>query len=195
MVNKYRTFTANDYVPLFKQFKITLVVRLNKPQYDARVFEDAGIKLVDLYYIDGSTPSKEIVDQFLDLVEKNKDGTAIHCKAGLGRTGTLIALYMMKHYRFCASDLIGWIRILRPGSILGPQQQYLLTMQKQIFRESENSPLFNNMPIEYKEHTIRFEQTDQSFNTKMTEEEINIAKFGQEGQGGDLMDAKFQPKF
>ena len=44
----------------------------------------------------------------------------MHCKAGLGRTGTLIGIYAMKHYRFPATDFIGWIRICRPGSILGP---------------------------------------------------------------------------
>jgi len=31
----------------------------------------------------------------------------------------------MKHYGFPAAAFIGWIRIARPGSILGPQQAYL----------------------------------------------------------------------
>lgn len=45
--------------------------------------------------------------------------------AGLGRTGTLIACYMMKHFRLTAAEAIGWIRICRPGSVIGPQQNFI----------------------------------------------------------------------
>ena len=37
----------------------------------------------------------------------------------------------MKHFKFPAAAFIGWIRIARPGSILGPQQYYLLDVEKQ----------------------------------------------------------------
>lgn len=56
----------------------------------------------------------------------------MHCKAGLGRTGTLIGLYCMKHFGFPPAPFIGWIRIARPGSILGPQQQYLNNMDRKM---------------------------------------------------------------
>lgn len=62
----------------------------------------------------------------------------MHCKAGLGRTGTLIGLYAMKHYQISAEAFIGWIRIARPGSILGPQQFYLPQVEHLYVR---NSPL------------------------------------------------------
>jgi len=54
---------------------------------------------------------------------------SVHCKAGLGRTGTLIGLWAMKHFQIPAEPFIGWIRIARPGSILGPQQFYLPKME------------------------------------------------------------------
>ena len=84
--------------------------------------------------MDGSTPSEEIIEHFLDLVENEKGGVAVHCKAGLGRTGTLIAIYAMKHYRFPARAFIGFIRICRPGSILGPQQAFLVQEQEKYFK-------------------------------------------------------------
>lgn len=49
---------------------------------------------------------------------------AVHCKAGLGRTGSLIAAYMMKHYKMTASEIISYLRIMRPGSVVGPQQNW-----------------------------------------------------------------------
>ena len=167
-----------------------MVIRLNKPQYEAKVFETAGIRHLDLYFIDGSTPSREIVDKFISVVEQNPGAVAVHCKAGLGRTGTLITLYAMKHYRFCAADFIAWIRILRPGSILGPQQYYLLQMQKEMYKLSEQSPIWKSLPNEYKEFSDMMEQTDQKLESKMTTEEIKMAVYGQKNQGDALMSGK-----
>lgn len=45
--------------------------------------------------------------------------------AGLGRTGSLIGCYIMKHYHFNVMEAIAWIRICRPGSIIGHQQHWL----------------------------------------------------------------------
>ena len=78
--------------------------------------------------------TKLIIEHFLDLVENEKGGVAVHCKAGLDRTGTLIAIYAMKHYRFPARAFIGYIRICRPGSILGPQQAFLVQEQEKYFK-------------------------------------------------------------
>ena len=46
---------------------------------------------------------------------------AVHCRAGLGRTGTLIGLYLMRKYKFEPKPIIGWLRIARPGSVIGSQ--------------------------------------------------------------------------
>lgn len=53
----------------------------------------------------------------------------IQCKAGLGRTGTLIGAYLIWKYGFTASEAIAFMRIVRPGSVVGPQQQYMYLKQ------------------------------------------------------------------
>jgi cell division cycle 14 len=90
-------------------------------------------------------PSLEIVEHFLKLAEGTEGALAVHCKAGLGRTGTLIGCYSMKHYHFPAAEFIGWIRIARTGSILGPQQNYLIEMQKPMRELGANSPIWQEI--------------------------------------------------
>lgn len=49
----------------------------------------------------------------------------MHCFAGMGRTGTLIACYMIKHLDFSASEATAWCRLCRYGSIIGVQYKFL----------------------------------------------------------------------
>lgn len=116
----------DKYVPIFNKFNVTRVIRLNEEKYNKKHFTEKGIDHNDLFFIDGSTPPDNIVEEFMEVAEshfeqKNSGAIAIHCKAGLGRTGTLIGLWAMKNFKIPAEAFIGWIRIARPGSILGPQ--------------------------------------------------------------------------
>lgn len=130
----FPAFTPEDYVPIFRDAEIKLVVRLNNKQYDRQRFIDHGIKHVDLFFTDGSCPSNEIITKFLHIAESEPGAMAVHCKAGLGRTGTLIGLYTMKHFMFPARAFTAWNRICRPGSVLGPQQQFLVDMEREMFQ-------------------------------------------------------------
>jgi cell division cycle 14 len=57
----------DDYIPYFKKHNIVMVVRLNKKVYDKKRFTDYGVKHVDMYFVDGSTPSDSIVQRFLEV--------------------------------------------------------------------------------------------------------------------------------
>lgn len=126
-----------SYVDYFRNHNVTTVVRLNKKMYDAKKFTDVGIAHHDLYFLDGGVPSDEILQRFLQICETSPGAIAVHCKAGLGRTGTLIGCYLMKHYHLTAGEAIAWIRIARPGSIIGPQQYYMERKQKWLWKEGE----------------------------------------------------------
>lgn len=136
----YLCLAPDVYVPIFKQLGVKLVVRLNRKEYASEEFTAHGFQHAELYFMDGSAPSREIVYRFLELCESEPGVVAVHCKAGLGRTGTLIGCYAIKHYGFTANQWIAWNRICRPGSVLGPQQQFLCEIQTEL-RESAHVDL------------------------------------------------------
>jgi len=133
--NGYPLLAPENYFDYFNKGGVTDIVRLNNPLYDRRRFTDAGFQHHDLFFVDGSIPPAKILTRFLEIAEKAKGGVAVHCKAGLGRTGTLIACYMMKHYMLTATECIAWLRVNRPGSVLGPQQFYLQNQQMNMWAE------------------------------------------------------------
>ncbi|XP_034565001.1 dual specificity protein phosphatase CDC14AB isoform X2 [Notolabrus celidotus] len=123
--NGYPLHAPEAYFPYFRKHNVTTIIRLNKKIYDSKRFTDAGFDHYDLFFVDGSTPSDIITRRFLHICESTDGAVAVHCKAGLGRTGSLIGCYLMKHYRFTAGEAIAWIRMCRPGSVIGPQQNFL----------------------------------------------------------------------
>ena len=133
----YIAHSPEKYFDYFRKNNVTTIIRLNKKIYNAERFTRNGFDHHDLFFIDGSTPSIEIVDEFLDICEKAKGAIAVHCKAGLGRTGSLIGCYIMKHYRFTAAETIAWIRICRPGSIIGNQQFWMSKMEPRMWAKGD----------------------------------------------------------
>ncbi|KAK4556898.1 cell division control protein 14 [Recurvomyces mirabilis] len=122
----------------FAERGIGLVVRLNSELYSPSYFTALGIKHLDMIFEDGTCPPLQLVRKFVNLAhttinDKHK-GIAVHCKAGLGRTGCLIGAYLIYRYGFTANEIIAFMRFMRPGMVVGPQQHWL-HLNQGTFRE------------------------------------------------------------
>ncbi|KAI8632551.1 tyrosine-protein phosphatase CDC14 [Xylariaceae sp. FL1651] len=122
----------------FSERNIGLVVRLNSPLYSPSFFEALGIQHLDMIFEDGTCPPLSTVRKFIRLAHETitvkKKGIAVHCKAGLGRTGCLIGAYLIYRHGFTANEIISFMRFMRPGMVVGPQQHWLHINQG-VFRE------------------------------------------------------------
>ncbi|KAL7463950.1 hypothetical protein ACHAXS_004301 [Conticribra weissflogii] len=120
--------SPSDLLPHFTRpdVNVKLVVRLNKKCYDESEFLRAGIRHVDHHYLDGSCPNMSVLRAVLwDMESVQPDeAAAVHCKAGLERTGMCIGAYLMKHFGLTAREAIGWMRLHRPGMVIGPRQRF-----------------------------------------------------------------------
>ncbi|KAI1173633.1 tyrosine-protein phosphatase CDC14 [Nemania sp. FL0916] len=122
----------------FSERDIGLVVRLNSPLYSPSYFEALGITHLDMIFEDGTCPPLSTVRKFIRLAHETitikKKNIAVHCKAGLGRTGCLIGAYLIYRHGFTADEIISFMRFMRPGMVVGPQQHWLHINQG-VFRE------------------------------------------------------------
>ncbi|MCJ1323126.1 cell division control protein 14 [Xylographa vitiligo] len=122
----------------FSECKIGLVVRLNSELYSPSYFTALGISHLDMIFDDGTCPPLLLVKKFIklahEMIHQKKKGIAVHCKAGLGRTGCLIGAYLIYRYGFTANEIISFMRFMRPGMVVGPQQHWL-HLNQGTFRE------------------------------------------------------------
>ncbi|KAF2462250.1 protein-tyrosine phosphatase-like protein [Lineolata rhizophorae] len=136
----------NEQLPLpfknvlthFVDRNVGLVVRLNSALYSPSYFTSLGIEHLDMIFDDGTCPPLELVRRFInlahDMIYNKQRRIAVHCKAGLGRTGCLIGAYLIYRHGFTANEIIAFMRFMRPGMVVGPQQHWL-HLNQGAFRE------------------------------------------------------------
>jgi atypical dual specificity phosphatase len=90
-----------------------------------------NVNYLHLRVEDFGSPSIEEIDSTVEYIQHqidNKKPVMVHCAAGKGRTGTILAAYFLKNENLTAEQAIKKIRNLRPGSIQSNIQEMTISI-------------------------------------------------------------------
>ncbi len=125
---------GNDLVELNAR-GIGAVVTLTERSLAASVLAEMGFRYLHLPVQDFTPPTRGQMKTFVDFVDAcSRDGIAVvaHCAAGVGRTGTMLACYLVSQGRN-AQEAIAEVRQVRPGSIeTAAQERSLMDFHKSL---------------------------------------------------------------
>jgi protein tyrosine phosphatase type 4A len=131
------------YIKEMRKHHVTDVVRVCEPTYRGGELSSAGIGLHEMEYKDGTSPSRELILAWLQLVEKTfyqnsnpaadaaSSCIAVHCVAGLGRAPVMVAIALIEFANMDPVEAVTLIRERRRGAINEKQLLYLEGYKKQ----------------------------------------------------------------
>jgi len=103
---------------------IELLLSLTEERPRRDWIDDAGLLVFHEPLEDMEPPEQEQLDRCVSAIvraNERKMGVAVHCGAGLGRTGAVLAAYFVAR-GLSAGNAIARIRRLRPGSVETDEQ-------------------------------------------------------------------------
>lgn len=172
--------------------KIDYVIRLNGKDFDhdakygrpyplEELFAE-GIAVCDIAITDGGIPTQKQLDLFLEICTIPESQTAVHCHAGMGRTGTMIACYLIRDYGFTSRQAVAWLNLCRRGSVMGKQHGFLDNYHDELSR-SRSANIAAGMTrsdIEVGRRNSEMQKEEKTYKEKEEEMEPKIKKVKRE---------------
>lgn len=97
-----------------------------------------GIKYLHVPTEDLTAPDIDRIDSAVDFIHeriKSKEPVMVHCAAGIGRTGTILAGYLIKYHKMTAKEAIEKLREERPGSVQSESQEIAVSTYEKFLRQ------------------------------------------------------------
>jgi atypical dual specificity phosphatase len=116
---------SEDAFTVLSEIGIQAILNLAERSYSYETPARIGIHTRHIPVADFTAPTLQQVKQAVDMISSclNKQmPVAVHCMAGLGRTGTILACYLVA-IEMPANNAIILIREWRPGSIETSEQE------------------------------------------------------------------------
>ena len=128
--------TENEFAWLADQ-GIKSIVTVREVALPSDWFDGSDIDYLHLEVEDFGAPNMEDLVQAVDFIEQQIAGSRpvmVHCAAGKGRTGTVLAAYLVKKKDLTAEQAIEKVRRMRPGSIQSVSQETAVTMYEKYLK-------------------------------------------------------------
>ena len=119
--------TSKEEVKWLQEEGVKSIVTIREVPLDEDWVDE--MKYLHVLSDDMGVPSFDDLKSSVDYIDKkiqNKEPVMVHCLAGLGRTGTILACYLIKYEKMSAVDAIQHIREKRHGSIQSFVQEEMI---------------------------------------------------------------------
>ncbi len=116
---------------------IRSIVTVREVPLPSKWIDGKDVQYLHLDVEDYGAPTLEALDQavdYIDLQIRQGRPVMVHCAAGKGRTGTVLAAYLVKKQNLTAEKSIQRIRSSRPGSVQSIAQETAVSMYEEYLK-------------------------------------------------------------